>query len=146
MSVDHEMAGKCHCLQTFKRKRLRTLIPLFMPGLVHSDSASWDDCGPVFPAKLRVSCLDSGSLGQRVYACWGLTCHLLFWQNDWGLLHATAVKRSWSGHQIRVSAQVSSGEENSPAALAKIQTRNLLITRPVLLPASYPSSRTLLRL
>ena len=28
---------------------------LFMPGSVHSGSASWDDCGRVFPYKLRVS-------------------------------------------------------------------------------------------
>ena len=33
----------------------RTLIPLFMPGSVHSDSASWDDCTRMFPDKLRVS-------------------------------------------------------------------------------------------
>ena len=26
----------------------RTLIPLFMPGLVHSGSAIWDDCGRMF--------------------------------------------------------------------------------------------------
>ena len=26
-----------------------TLIPLFTPGSVHSSSASWDDCGQVFP-------------------------------------------------------------------------------------------------
>ena len=47
----------------------RALIPLFMPGSVHSSSASWDDCGPMFPDKLRVNsfpdsfptlCLDSG--------------------------------------------------------------------------------------
>ena len=30
------------------------------------------------------------SLGQ-VCACSGVTCHLHFCQNDWGLLHATAV-------------------------------------------------------
>ena len=34
---------------------LRTLIPLFRPGSVHSGSASWDDCGQVFPDKLRTS-------------------------------------------------------------------------------------------
>ena len=33
----------------------RTIIPLFMPGSVHSGSASWDDCGRTFPDKLRVS-------------------------------------------------------------------------------------------
>ena len=31
------------------------------------------------------------SLGQTVCACLGVTCHLHFWQNDRGLLRATAV-------------------------------------------------------
>ena len=35
--------------------RSRTVIPLFMPGSVPSGWASWDDCGRVFPDKLRVS-------------------------------------------------------------------------------------------
>ena len=33
----------------------RTLIPLYMPGSVHSGSAGCDDCGRMFPDKLRVS-------------------------------------------------------------------------------------------
>ena len=33
----------------------RTLIPLFLPGPVHSGSASWDDCGRRFPDKLHMS-------------------------------------------------------------------------------------------
>ena len=37
--------------------------------------------------------------------CLGVTCHLNFWQNDQGLLHATAITRRWNGHQIRVSTQ-----------------------------------------
>ena len=32
-----------------------TLIPLFMPGSVHSGSASWDDCDRVFPDELHMS-------------------------------------------------------------------------------------------
>ena len=34
---------------------LRALIPLFTPGLVHSGSASWDDCDRMFPDELRES-------------------------------------------------------------------------------------------
>ena len=30
-------------------------IPLFTPGSVHSGSASWDDCGWMFPVELRMS-------------------------------------------------------------------------------------------
>ena len=99
---------------------LCTLIPLFTPGLVHSGSASWDDCYRVFPDELRVSSfLDrfphyawtvpysahSNFIGSRVYTCVGVTCHLHFWQNDWGLLHATAVTQGWDRHRIRVSTQ-----------------------------------------
>ena len=43
--------------------------------------------------------------GSRVYACLGVTCHLHFWQNDRGLLRATAVTRERTGHRIRVSTQ-----------------------------------------
>ena len=35
----------------------------------------------------------------------GVTCYLHFWQNDQGLLHATAVRQGWNGHQVRVSTQ-----------------------------------------
>ena len=33
----------------------RTLIRLFIPGSAHSGSANWDNCGRMFPDKLRVS-------------------------------------------------------------------------------------------
>ena len=99
---------------------LRKLVPLFTPGLVHSGSASLDDCGRMFPDKLRVSSFPdrfahyawtaalsahSDFVGSRVYACLGVTCHLHFWQNDRGLLRATVVTRGWNGHRIRVSTQ-----------------------------------------
>ena len=47
----------------------------------------------------------SDFVGSRVYACIAVTCHLHFWQNDRGLLRATAVTRGWNGHRMRVSAQ-----------------------------------------
>ena len=34
---------------------LHTLFPLFMPGSEHGSSASWDDCGWMFPDKLWMS-------------------------------------------------------------------------------------------
>ena len=40
-----------------------------------------------------------------MYACLAVTCHLHFWQNDQGLLRATAVTQGWNGHRIRVSTQ-----------------------------------------
>ena len=123
----------------------RTRIPLFMPGSVHRDSASGDDCGRMFPDKLRVSSFPdrfphyawtgalsahSDFVGSRVYACLGVTCRLHFWQNDRGLLRATAVTRGLNGHRMSQHTKfIHSGEENSPAAHAGIRTRNLSITR-----------------
>ena len=44
----------------------------------------------------------SNFTGSRVYVCLGVTGHLYFWQNDWGLLCATAateggmdMEKSW---------------------------------------------------
>ena len=99
----------------------RTLIPLFRPGLVHSDSASLDDCGRMFPDKLHVSSIPekfphyawtaeqsahSDFVGSRVYTCLGVICHLHFWPNDRGLLRATAVTQGWNGHRIRVTSEI----------------------------------------
>ena len=39
--------------------------------------------------------------------------------------------------------KANSGEENSPAAPAGIQTHNLSITSPALLPTSYPGYQAL---
>ena len=38
---------------------------------------------------------------HMVYACLAVTCLLHFWQNDWDLLHATAVTRVWNGYRIK---------------------------------------------
>ena len=35
---------------------------------------------------------------RKVYVCLAVTCHLHFWQNDRGLLLATAVTRRWNGY------------------------------------------------
>ena len=98
----------------------RTLIPLFRPGSVHSGSASRDDCDQVFSDELYVSsfldrfphCAWTAAWsahpnfdGSRVFACFGVTCHLHFLQNDWGLLYAAVVTQGWNGHQIRVTTQ-----------------------------------------
>ena len=36
---------------------------------------------------------------RKVYACLAVTCHPRFWQNDRGLLRATAVTRGWNGYR-----------------------------------------------
>ena len=60
-----------------------------------------------FELVLEPACLSAHSdfVGSWVYACSGVTCHLHFWQNDRGLLRATAITRGRNGHRIRVSTQ-----------------------------------------
>ena len=60
-----------------------------------------------------------------MYACLGVTCHLHVWQNDQGLLCATAIK--WGVEQTPNKSQhtVDSGQENSPITSARIPTLNL---------------------
>ena len=36
---------------------------------------------------------------RKLYACLAVTCHLHFWQNDRGVLRATAVTRGWNGYR-----------------------------------------------
>ena len=36
---------------------------------------------------------------RKVYECLAVICHLHFWQNDRGLLRATAVTRGWNGYR-----------------------------------------------
>ena len=99
---------------------LGTPLQLFMPGSVHSGSASSHVCGRVFPDMLRVSSFPdrfphhawtaaysahSDFDRSRVYTCLGVNCHLHFWHNNRGLLRATTVTRGWNGHRIRVNTQ-----------------------------------------
>ena len=53
---------------------------------------------------------------RKVDACLAVTCHLRFWQNDRGLLHATAVTRGWNGYRN------------------KSQHRKLTLEKKILLP------------
>ena len=48
---------------------------------------------------------------RKVYACLAVTCHLHFWQNDRGLLRATAVTREWNGYRNESAQKVDPGEE-----------------------------------
>ena len=43
---------------------------------------------------------------RKVYACLAVTCHLRFWQNDRGLLRATAVTRGWNGYRNSSSSSL----------------------------------------
>ena len=36
---------------------------------------------------------------RKVFVCLAVTCHLHLWQNDRGLLRATAVTRGWNGYR-----------------------------------------------
>ena len=77
-----------------------------------------------------------------MYACSGVTCHLHFWQNDQSLfLRATAVTWGWNDTEEESAHKVNSGEKNSHAAPAGIQTHNLSNTSLVLLPTAVLALR-----
>ena len=46
-------------------------------------------------------------IGSRVYAYLDVTCYLHFWQNDRGLLHASAVTQRWNGTPMNTRPQSS---------------------------------------
>ena len=81
------------------------------------------------------------SLGQRVYACLGVTCHLHFWQNGRGLLRDSAVTRDGMDTKWESAQNVNSGEENFPAALAGTRSCNLSITSPALYHQAIPQTK-----
>ena len=86
---------------------LHTLNPVFRPGLVHSSSAGWDDCGWLFPEKLCLGLfLDrfptlphSNFVESRVYA---LPALLAEWPGTF-MCHCSDT--GWNGHWIRVCTQ-----------------------------------------
>ena len=81
----------------------------------------------------------SDIVGSRVSACLGVICHLHFWQNDRGLLRATAVRRGWNRHRIKSQyTKLTPEKKILPAAPVGIQTCNLSITSPALQPTSCP--------
>ena len=93
---------------------LRTLIPLFTPGLVHSGSGSWDDGDRVFPDEFPVSSfpdrvptpyLDSG-LVSPLLLCWVFDVSVF----RCNLRHAHLAE--WRGH-FRCHCG-SMGEERTP--------------------------------
>ena len=51
---------------------------------------------------------------SRVHVCLAVTCHLHLWQNDRGLLRATAVTRGWNGYRNKSAQKVDPGEEKFP--------------------------------
>ena len=79
-----------------------------------------------------------------MYACLGVTCNPVFWQNDGGSFTChcgdTGVERTPNKSQYK---NVNSGDEkkNSPAAPAGIRTRNLSITSQVLYQQAIPAPK-----
>ena len=63
-----------------------------------------------------------------------------FWQNDRGLLRATAVTLDETDTEEESAQKVNSGEENSPAASAGIRTRNLSTTSTALYQQAIQNS------
>ena len=66
---------------------------------------------------------------HRVHVCLTVICHLHFWQNGWGHLHATAVTWGWNGQWNKESA-------NKKLTMEK---RILLLLLPGLEPMTFQS-------
>ena len=64
-----------------------------------------------------------------MHAYLAVTCHLHIWQNDRGLLRATAGARGWNAYRNESAQEVDPGEENYPAGT---RTRDPSITKPAL--------------
>ena len=56
---------------------------------------------------------------RKVYACLAVTCHLRFWQDDRGLLRATAVTLGWNGYRIVGASKKKKSLTNNTHPLAK---------------------------
>ena len=74
----------------------------------------WDACKLIFNNRFPhcawiAMWAHSNFVGPRVYACLEVTCHLQFWQNDQGLLHATAVTQGWTDTERESAKRVNSG-------------------------------------
>ena len=50
---------------------------------------------------------------HKVYACLAVTRHLQFWQNDRGILRATAVTRRWNGYRNKSQHRKSTLEKKT---------------------------------
>ena len=126
----------------------------------HSQPTQWlwlkraEATGRVLPDELRVSSFPdrfphfictaaqsalSGFVWSRVYACLGGTCHLHFWQNDRGLLRATAVTRGCERTPSKSQhTKLTLEKKFFSAAPAGIRTHNLSITSPALYQQAIP--------
>ena len=49
---------------------------------------------------------------RKVHAYLAVTCHLHFWQNDRGLLRATAATRGWNGYRCKSQHRTFTPENN----------------------------------
>ena len=69
--------------------------------------ATWNCChlGALCTPYNHAPCHFMQSHIHKVHVCLAVTCHLHFWQNDGGLLRATAVTQGWNRYQIRVGTK-----------------------------------------
>ena len=105
--------------------------------------ASFQICGFPHYAQTAAESAHSNFVGSRVYACLGVTCHLHSWQNDQGLLHATAVTQGWNGHQRRVSTQSQLWRRKFSHRSCRDSNSQPFDHKPSTLTTSYPSSHQL---
>ena len=89
----------------FHYDRCDFCIMILAPGAPETDRLKYSREQRFMTAVIRITwCIPTAAsahsdfVGFSVCACFGVTCHPYFWQNDRGLLHATAVTWGWSGH------------------------------------------------
>ena len=71
-------------------------------------------------------------VGSKMYLCLAVACHLHFWQNDRGILHATAVTgMEWTPNKSQ-HTKLTLEKKILPPLLRGLLTHNLLITCPAL--------------
>ena len=75
---------------------------------------------------------------RKVYACLAVTCHLHFWQNDRGLLCATAVTQGWNRYQNFLSLYLPPPHSVFSPLLYPPTPHILFFPPPFLHPLSYP--------
>ena len=80
---------------------------------------------------------------RKVHACLAVTCHLHFWQNDRGLLRATAVTRGWNGYRNKSHRTLTPEKKIFPPPLQGFEPATFLSRFPCLythlsVPTHFP--------
>ena len=88
---------------------------------------------------------------SKMYACLGVSRHLHFWQNDRGLVRATAITQGWNGHRISQLTKLTLERGGDVAQLVRASDRHAVDAGSIsqcgkgFFPQSHLAVQTLLR-